>query len=121
MANQGPVDLNSVNPQGEGAQVVLAGSGLEEKPFDPVKDREGVRGKIALSLVYCFVGIVIAIVGFGFLTTIACGLVACSADISALTSIRVVVELVITPLIGLVGAVSGFYFGEKSANAGRTP
>jgi hypothetical protein len=46
---------------------------------------------------------------------------ACTAETTDLKSIRSVIELILTPLVGLVGAVTGFYFGEKSASgkAGR--
>lgn len=39
----------------------------------------------------------------------------CADGALELTALRVLVELILTPLVGLVGAVTGFYFGEKSA------
>ena len=37
----------------------------------------------------------------------------CNDNVFELASLRVLVELVLTPLVGLVGTVTGFYFGEK--------
>lgn len=78
-----------------------------------------MRGRIAWwltvsLLVVVYAGLIIAVV-----TAIACtGTGACSAETAGLVSTKAVVETLLTPLVGLVGAVAGFYFGEKSGRAG---
>lgn len=121
MGTEATQDLKSVGPQGTDANAPVQSGRFEEETFDPQPQRENVRGRIALSLVWAFVAVVFAIVVFGFGTTIVCGAYTCSPETVSLTSIRIVVELVITPLVGLVGAVAGFYFGEKSASGRRVP
>ena len=71
-----------------------------DKPFDPSKDREQVRGKIALILTWCLVGIV------------AVSLILILTRVS-IDKIKDTLELILSPIVGLVGAVTGFYFGEK--------
>ena len=59
----------------------------------------------------------IPVVLIGVLTAYNCHVRdACTAETVDLKSMRSVIELVLTPLVGLVGAVTGFYFGEKSAS-----
>lgn len=88
---------------------------IVEKPYDPAPERETIRGTIAQALVWTLVGVIAVVILTGLVTAVACHAKdACSADAVELKTIRVVVELVLTPLIGLVGAVTGFYFGEKS-------
>lgn len=91
---------------------------IPEKPYDPTKDREKKRGEIALILVFTLVGVVsvsfvvFAIKAFFF------GCVECTAEQSEFAkfvdSLSELLELIFAPLIGLIGAVTGFYFGEKS-------
>lgn len=91
-------------------------SQIVEKPYDPGLDRETIRGTIALALVSTLVGVIAVVALAGLVTIFACHVKdACDADIVEFKTIRTVAELVMTPLIGLVGAVTGFYFGEKSA------
>lgn len=109
-------DLTTVGPAdaaGEGARPVVT---LET--FNKAKEQESIRGKIAKWLVGSFVGF-IALVLFAALATQAwCAYRDhCDAEAAELKSLKAVVELLLTPLVGLVGAVSGFYFGEKSGSA----
>jgi hypothetical protein len=91
---------------------------LEAKPYDPAPDRENIRGKIAQAFVWTLVCVIAAVVVTGLATMVACHAKdVCSADTTELKTVRVVVDLVLTPLIGLVGAVTGLYFGEKSTSA----
>jgi hypothetical protein len=93
-----------------------------EEPYDPAPARENVRGMIALLLVCTLVAVIGLVMLVGIVTAYNCNPKdACTAETTELKSIRSVIELVLTPLVGLVGAVTGFYFGEKSAsgNAGR--
>ena len=93
---------------------------IETKPYDPTPDRENVRGLIAQALVWTLVVVIAAVVLSGLITAYACHAKdACSPEAVEIKTLRAVVEIVMTPLIGLVGAVTGFYFGEKSA-AGRS-
>ncbi len=71
-------------------------------PFDPAPKRERLRGVIAISLVGLLVGIVVMT-----FISLATGWV-------AFPDVKGVLDLVLAPVIGLVGAVTGFYFGERS-------
>ncbi len=76
-------------------------------------DRERKRGEIALRLVWLLGFVVVG----GLLLTLVpplcarAGVAACG-DFSV-EDIKPMVEALITPLVGLVGAVTGFYFGSN--------
>jgi hypothetical protein len=92
-------------------------SQIVEKPYDPTADRENIRGTIAQALVWTLVGVIAVVVVTGLVTIQECHTKdACTPETVELKTIRAVIELVLTPLIGLVGAVTGFYFGEKSGS-----
>jgi hypothetical protein len=98
------------------------GEPFREKPYDPLPARENIRGQIAQWLIWTLVGVVAAVVITAILTTIGClKASSCAQEALGLPSLRAVVELILTPLVGLVGAVTGFYFGEKSASAKPEP
>lgn len=71
-------------------------------PYDPARDRELMRGRIAWSLIGILGVVILAAIGFAF-THGQAG--ACA---------KMPLEEILTPMIGLVGAVTGFYFGEKT-------
>ncbi len=72
--------------------------------YNPSKDREKIRGTIALILVWALVGVLVfSVVSSWFVMT--------TENRDALVRI---LEIVLTPLVALVGAVTGFYYGEKS-------
>lgn len=71
--------------------------------YDPSKDRERLRGFIALGLLGLLAAIVVASFVFIFLHY--------KSDLSKLKSI---LDILFAPVVGLVGAATGFYFGEKS-------
>ena len=75
----------------------------ETLPYDPVKDRENVRGKIAISLIE----ILAAIILLSFI------LLAFQPDSS--DKLKEILSLVFGPLVALVGAATGYYFGAKSS------
>ena len=70
--------------------------------YDPAEDRERVRGWIALALVGLLAAL--AIIAFAMLQFHG----APASDIKAL------LDVLIGPIVGLVGTVTGFYFGQKS-------
>jgi hypothetical protein len=80
-------------------------SRLEQKPYDPAPEREKKRGLIALVLVAALCGIIVLAFAFVFVMPVT------TTNIEALKS---VLEIIFAPIVGLVGAVTGFYFGEKS-------
>ena len=91
-----------------------------EKRFDPIEAQEGVRGKVALLLVWTLVVVMGCVLLMGLATAYACmGANACSAEAHELKTVSTLVTLIITPLVGLVGAVTGFYFGGKTGSADR--
>ena len=97
----GDLDLTTRPGEGESAPGL---SRLRERPYNPVDDREKKRGLIALSLV----AILCASVVLSFLFVFIFG----KEDIEA---IKAILEIIFAPIVGLVGAVTGFYFGEKQA------
>lgn len=78
---------------------------LEDKPYDPAPEREHKRGVIALILVSALCGIILLAFAFIFFSPDA------STNLDVLKS---VLEIIFAPIVGLVGAVTGFYFGERS-------
>jgi hypothetical protein len=94
-----------------------AGEPFKEKPFDPSPARENIRGQVALWLIWTLVGVIALVVVSAIVMAGICLNIACSDKAIELAPLRTVVELILTPLVGLVGAVTGFYFGEKSASA----
>lgn len=72
--------------------------------YDPSEDREKIRGRIALILVCALVGVL----GFSLVSS---WIVMTTENRDALMK---VLEVVLAPLVALVGAVTGFYYGEKS-------
>lgn len=116
------LDLTTIGSSAAQEAVWEPGSGLKEEKYDPAKARESVRGQIAMWLVWSFVGFIAlaGLIGLGTQIGCAWATTPCDAATTELKPIRALVELILTPLVGLVGAVSGFYFGEKSANSNST-
>lgn len=76
----------------------------KKAPYDPNPKREKIRGWIALVLLLLLSTVIIgSFYGLFYLE-------------AALDDIKSLLELVLGSLIGLVGAVTGFYYGEKSKN-----
>jgi hypothetical protein len=84
------------------------------EPYNPSRDRETTRGKIAMGLVWTLIGLVGATFALAMVVSATCAIRSCPPDAVKLDGVRLVVELLLTPIVGLVGAVTGFYFGEKS-------
>ena len=73
------------------------------KPYDPAPAREKKRGEIALALVAALLFLLLA----AFLS-----LWFKWAEVAAVEGI---LEILLAPVVGLVGAVTGFYFGTKQS------
>jgi hypothetical protein len=108
--NAGPIDLTQVGGEGGSEQ-----GPIEGVPYDPAPERESVRGQIAQSLVWTLVGVIAVVVVTAVVLTLWClKSNECATAAHELNPMRQVVELVLPALVGLVGAVTGFYFGERS-------
>jgi hypothetical protein len=72
--------------------------------------------------VWTLVGIVAEALLTGLVTAVRCSALwathACSDATNNLVALKTVLETLLTPLVGLVGAVTGFYFGDKSGKGG---
>jgi len=77
----------------------------EKIPWSQDRTRETARGRIALAL--------LGILGF----IIAGAFVTLWANWGTGDEIDSLLTMIFAPVIGLVGAVTGFYFGEKSASS----
>ena len=73
-----------------------------QEPYDPTHDREVVRARVA----YLMIGLLIVIVA-----AMLAGLL--SGYLSAETTEKVA-AIILSPVVGLLGAVLGFYYGEQS-------
>lgn len=118
----GEQDLTNIGSNIAGRD--LSSLGLPPKviatSYDLAPVRESIRGNIALALVWTLVGLIASVLLIGIVTAYGCHTKdSCTTETSELKTIRVVVEIILTPLVGLVGAVTGFYFGEKSASENR--
>lgn len=93
---------------------------IASNPYDPARDRENTRPSIAMRLVWTLV----VLVGGTFLlaaaSVIMCSGSACNASSAALEPVKALVQLLLTPLVGLVGAVTGFYFGKQSSRNAKS-
>lgn len=118
-ATDTPVDLTARGaPAPPSVEIRAEKIDFQPKPYDPTRDRETIRGRIALWLVWTLVGLIAATFVFAAATVLICGSASCNAQTKDLEAVKVVVQLLLTPLVGLVGAVAGFYFGEKSGKDG---
>jgi len=72
------------------------------KPYDPTEDQERIRGVIALALVGLLAALAVislAMLQFG------------GAQVG---DVKTLLDVLVGPIVGLVGTVTGFYFGQKS-------
>ena len=89
----------------EAASPDAASAGLSPiptKPYDPEPEREGIRGSLAILLISLLIGVVA--VSFFCLWLMP----------EKFENLKGLLELVFGPIIALVGAVTGFYFGGKT-------
>ena len=91
------------------------------KTYNPIEDREKKRGQIAMRLVGLLIAVALAPFVIIFLRAI-CVATEASGGIAPESctgfdglDVMGVMQLVLTPVVALVGAATGFYFGEKAA------
>lgn len=85
------------------------------KTFRLEEEREKKRGQIAVLLVRLLVGIVVASFVFTYLRSVT------SMEIGgiAVKDVKEILTMIFSPIVALVGAVTGFYFGGKSEGEAR--
>ncbi|WP_376093565.1 hypothetical protein ACE7GA_25770 [Roseomonas sp. CCTCC AB2023176] len=76
--------------------------------YEPARDRENVRGHLA----YIVVGIFAVLVVATFITAIF----AIFGSNGKVEGLLQVVGVLLSPVVALVGAVTGFYYGEKAGS-----
>ncbi len=81
----------------------------KEASYDPARDRESVRAKIALWLLYLVIGI------------IALAMVGLLANLIDSATLEKLATLVLAPVLTVFGTVLGFYFGERAGKAQGSP
>jgi hypothetical protein len=87
---------------------------VAREAYDPTRDREAKRGQIALRLLTLLTLLTFA----PFALALARGLCVRVAGLDACSgfpdvNVTELMQLVFTPVVALVGAATGFYFGEK--------
>jgi hypothetical protein len=76
-------------------------SSISEKAYDPSRDRERWRGRLAATLVYSLIVLIVA--SFLGLTT----------KTISIEELKEFAPLFVAPLASLVGVALGFYFGRR--------
>ncbi len=95
---------------GEAADAEGATAGLAKPPtstyaYDPAPERESIRGRLAIYLLLLLVGVIlISFIGLWVLNK------------EGFENLKALLELLLAPIVALVGTVTGFYFGEKTKN-----
>lgn len=116
-----PISLDEiVAPEVVGRKVVPPAARLDSEDYDPSKERESVRSQIALRLVSLLAVIVVAPFAL-LLLGIGCDALGPGSDICRripVVTLKEVMDSLLTPMVGLVGAVTGFYFGENKGKGG---
>jgi hypothetical protein len=74
----------------------------EDKPYNPNRDRENVRSFVAKGLLILLLG------------TVAVSFICLSAGWISKEDLKDLLTIIFGPIITLLGAVTGFYYGEKS-------
>lgn len=75
--------------------------------YDPAEARENVRGRLAYVVVGLFALLVILSLSFAYILV---------TDDPALQRLLQVIGVLLSPVVALVGAVTGFYYGEKAGS-----
>ena len=87
--------------------------------YDPARDREHKRGQIALRLIWLLSGIVAAALLLASAHLLCWFAATKCADIPFSSAVDLV-QLLLTPVVGLVGAVTGFYYAEREGQGLRS-
>ena len=117
MAGGEPLELDAEPPRFVPNSPSQIASQIKSAPYDPSRDRESMRGKIAMRLVWTLMALVAGAFGLAVASVVICGSSACNAATASMEQVKTIVELLLTPMVGLVGAVTGFYFGEQSRHS----
>ena len=110
--NPSPLAEDSVDLSGETPSVVEQESiptppSTAPVPYDPEPDREVIRGKIALRLLWMLAGVLLlAFISIWLSKWLG-------MDIETL---RTVLTIIFGPLVTLVSAATGFYYGSRSSS-----
>lgn len=116
--SKAPLDLD-VTADGEGLTAQMAPAPGSLKPYNPDEHKDRVREIIAKRLIWLLTGVV-GIGALGLVGTMAAwlfgGLEANKIE-KDLPTILLLLNALISPVIGLVGAVVGFYYGTAAANS----
>jgi hypothetical protein len=81
-------------------------------PYDPGKALDDIRGKIALCLIHLLTFIVVATFVSIWIPVLIAWRAGGYIDIS--TPLKDMLQLLLAPVVGLVGAATGYYFGVSS-------
>lgn len=76
----------------------------EDRPYNPNRDRENVRSFVAKGLLLLLLG------------TVAVSFICLSAGWISKEDLKDLLTIVFGPIITLLGAVTGFYYGEKASS-----
>lgn len=112
------INLADIASATNSASIKSVIEGFARENYDPSRDRETTRGKIAMNLVWTLIGLVMATFLMALVNVLVCSGTACNASASNMEAVKVIVQLLLTPIVALVGAVTGFYYGEKSGKGG---
>ena len=105
--DEGSVDLSREIPSGVEQQSSPTPPSTGSVPYDPERDREAMRGKIALWLLCMLAGVLL----LAFISIWLKNLI--GMDIEML---RTVLTIIFGPLVTLVSAATGFYYGSRSSS-----
>jgi hypothetical protein len=113
--DQPVVSLDDLAPRTNSSVLPGAAPGLATAPYDPTRDREGVRSQLAIGLTLLLAVLVIAPFVLILVGATCDGLFPASDSCKRIPTVPLkdLLETLLTPIIGLVGAVTGFYFGEN--------
>lgn len=112
------IDLQSVSghPQAVADRVGSA-TGIQQR-YDPTPAQEQTRGWIAVALLVALFVVILFLMTTAGIIAVNCSSSQdkCVSSKETLNIITTVMNIMFTPLIGLVGTVIGFYFGSKASN-----
>lgn len=87
-------------------------------PYNPEPQQERTRGYITYALLGTLLLVILFLVAVGALLARDCYVQSsCASAQASLGIITGIMNIVFTPIIGLVGSVIGFYFGAKTTEA----